>query len=1071
MAHLSYILRLCMFFTMAGVISVFAISTVQAQQTTAIVSGVVYEADASVKAGASIEAVHITSGARWTATTSSSGSFRMSGLRPGGPYTISVVGTDVREENVYVNISSPTRIDMVLPAAAGVLEEVIVTGTKIQGGLRMGSSTVIDENQINEVATIGRDFKNVIRLDPRVSLDPANQNAISIGGFNNRLNSLTVDGVRQNDEFGLNQSGFPTQRTPVSMDAIEQISVESAPFSVEFGGFQGGTINMVTKSGDNEFHGGAFYFWTDDGWIGDKSEDRDIDIGEFEEEFYGGTFSGPIIKDRLWFFVSYEKFEASDPAAIQYGPEGSGRAREIPGVTQADADMIRDITMDVYGYDPLPLFENAIPVADEKWLAKIDWQINEDHNMSFTYQDVIGNALVNQGNSTFDSRLSLPSNFYNRGEEMQAFSAQLFSRWTDEFSTEVKFATKDIENLQDPLGGMEFALMEIDLGDDNAIRIGPDYFRHANFLYTDNTQFKIKADYQWGDHLFTAGYEFDEVDTFNIFAPGSLGDYDFASVDDFRNQRADRLSLSNISATGDTYDLGGKFKNAIHSFYIQDRWDFRDDLVIQAGIRVDSYSSNDKPFVNQNFLARNGFDNTETLDGRSVVMPRFGFNWLLSDTKTIRGGVGLFSGGVPIGFMSNSFSNVGILNMDGRFSRDDLEGIEVDGFNIDPSLLDQLEPGDGNVSALDPDFDIPSTWKINLGYDQLFDIGGSEGYQFTADLILAYVQDAPTWVDLRRQVIGTAADGRPIYGAVGCETDDPYTSDCRQIPNWDVLMTNTSKGTNHSLALSLAKIWDWGRGGELGGYVSYTFQDTTAVNDALSSTPTSLMGREQTYDRNNPKVGQSSFETTNRFVGSFTWRKNFLDNLTTSINLFFQHQTGKPYGYTFNAPRTSFGDTFGGNEPIDDDDTQLLYVPTGPDDPNVIFAPGFDMAGFDALLSSESCLNKFRGKIARKNSCNSPSYTKLDMRFTQEIRLPNARWVGDSNLQFIIDFENLGNLINSDWGRYEQISFPFTKQVVTLDEDLGPNGELIFDSFRDENYSVSGSASLWKIQFGLRYNF
>ena len=196
-----------------------------------------------------------------------------------------------------------------------------------------------------------------------------------------------------------------------------------------------------------------------------------------------------------------------------------------------------------------------------------------------------------------------------------------------------------------------------------------------------------------------------------------------------------------------------------------------------------------------------------------------------------------------------------------------------------------------------------------------------------------------------------------------------------------------------------------------------------------------------------------------------------MENLTSSVNLFFLHQTGKPYGYTFNAPRTSFGDTFGGNEPIDDDDTQLLYVPTGPDDPNVIFAEGFDMAGFESLLDSESCLSKFRGSIATKNSCNSPSYTKVDLRFTQEIRLPSMRWLGDSNLQFIMDIENLGNLINSDWGRYEQISFPFTKQVVTLDGDLGPNGELIYNSFRDENFSVSNTASLWKIQFGFRYNF
>ncbi|NOR20101.1 MAG: TonB-dependent receptor plug domain-containing protein [Xanthomonadales bacterium] len=956
-------------------------------------------------------------------------------------------------------------------AAPGMLEEVIVSGTRVEGGIRMGASTIIDTEQINETATIGRDFKNVIRLDPRVSLDPANQNAISIGGFNARLNSLTVDGVRQNDEFGLNQSGFPTQRTPVSMDAIEQISVESAPFGVEFGGFQGGTVNIVTKSGDNEFHGGAFYFWTDDGFIGDKSEDQDINIGEFEEEFIGGTFSGPIIKDKLWFFVSYEKFEASDPAAIEYGVEGSGRAREIEGITQADVDMIRQITLDVYDFDPLPLFENAIPVEDEKWLAKIDWQINDKHNATFTYQDVVGNALVNQGNSQSSQRLSLPSNFYARGEDMQALSVQLFSRWTDAFSTEVKFATKDIENLQAPLGGMEFALMEIKLDADREIRLGPDFFRHANFLFTDNTQFKLKGDYAWGNHLFTAGYEFDEVDVFNIFAPGSLGDYDFDSVEDYINQRASNLSLSNISATGNVDDLGGKFTNAIHSFYIQDRWDFRDNLVLQAGIRVDSYSSNDAPVANQSFLARNGFDNSETLDGRSVVMPRFGFNWTLTDRTTIRGGAGLFSGGVPIGFLSNSFSNVGILNQDGRFSGDDLADIKVDGYNIDPSLLDQLSPGDGNVAAVDPNFDIPSTWKFNLAVDQLFDIGASEGYRFSADLILAYVKDAPTWIDLRRQVIGNAADGRPIYGAVGCVADDPFTSDCRKIPNWDILMTNTGKGQNHSLALSLDKLFDWGRGGMFNTYVSYTYQDITAVNDALSSTPTSLMGREQTSDRNNTLEGQSSFETTNRFVASLTWRKDFMENLTTSVNLFFSSQTGKTYGYTFDAPRTSFGDTFGGNEPIDDDDTQLLYVPTGLSDPNVIFAPGFDYAAFDAMVEGESCLKKFRGKIAKKNSCNSPTYSRLDMRFTQEIRLPDIRWVGNSNLQFIIDIENLGNLLNDDWGRYEQIGFPFTKQTVTLDGDLGPDGELIFNSFRDENFSVSGLPSLWKVQFGLRYNF
>ncbi len=1071
MTHLFKSMRLCTILFAAGLITVSTVPSVEAQQTTAVVDGIVYAANGTPTADVLVEVVHDTSGARATATSNESGMFRVSGLRTGGPYSVTIVGTAVSVHDVYINISSPTAVDLVMEGDSGMLEEVLVSGTRIAGGIRMGAATVIGEDDINDTASIGRDFKNVIRLDPRVSLDPSNQNAISIGGFNSRMNSLTVDGVRQNDEFGLEQSGFPTQRSPVSIDAVQQISVESAPFSVEYGGFQGGTINIVTKSGDNDFHGGAFYFYTDDDWIGDKSEDRDLFIGEFEEEFYGGTFSGPIIKDKLWFFASYEKFEASDTAAIQYGTEGSGREREIEGVTDADVALIRQITQDVYGFDPLPLFENAIPVEDEKILVKLDWQINDDHNATFTYQDVTGNALVNQGNSQSSQRLSLPSNFYERGNDMQAYSFQLFSRWTDAFSTEAKYASKEIENLQRPLGGDDFALFEIKLDDDAEIRLGPDFFRHANFLLTDNTQFKFKADYAWGDHLFTAGYEFDEVDVFNIFAPGSLGDYDFDSVEDYQNQRASAVSLSNISATGDVDDLAGAFKNTIHSFYIQDRWDFSESLVLQAGLRIDTYSSSDKPAFNQNFVDRNGFDNQETMDGRDVIMPRLGFNWTLSDTTTIRGGAGLFSGGVPIGFMSNSFSNVGILNQDGRFRGDDLADVAVDGYNIDPSILAQLNPGDGNVVALDPNFDIPSSWKFNLAWDQEFGFGGSEGYLFTADLILSYVKDAPVWTDLRRQQIGSAADGRPIYGRLDCVTVDPYTSDCRDIPNFDILMTDTGEGHNHSLALSVSKLFDWGRGGMLNSYISYTYQDIESVSDAFSSTPTSLMGREQTFDRNNPQVGQSTFETTNRFVASATWRKDFMKNLTSSVNLFFSTQTGKPYGYTYNAPSRANGDTFGGNEPIDDDDSQLLYVPTGPTDPNVIFAPGFDYAAFDALIESEKCLKKYRGKIAKKNSCNSPSYSRLDMRFTQEIRLPNAAWVGDSNLQFIVDIENLGNLINSDWGRYEQIGFPFTAEAVTLDQDLGPNGELVYNSYRAQNFSVSSLPSLWKVQFGLRYNF
>jgi hypothetical protein len=552
-----------------------------------------------------------------------------------------------------------------------------------------------------------------------------------------------------------------------------------------------------------------------------------------------------------------------------------------------------------------------------------------------------------------------------------------------------------------------------------------------------------------------------------------LGKYEFSSVEDFQNQRANSLVLANISITGNVDDLAGQFENTIHSFYIQDRWDIRDNLTLQAGLRWDLYKGGDDPFPNPNFTQRQGFANTETMDGRDVLMPRFGFNWQPYERTTIRGGAGLFSGGLPSGFLSNSYSNIGILNMNGFFDRDDMADITVDGYNIDPSLIATLSPGDGNVAAIDPDFDIPSSWKVNLAWDQEFDIGDSEGYLFTLDLLLSWVNHAPVWVDGRREVFAAAADGRPVYGALGCpgSSDDPM-EECRAIPNWDVIMTDTGKGTNHSVSASLQKLWDMGVYGDLAFRLAYTYMDSEAVSDALSSTPTSLMGREQTFDRNNSLVGRSSFEITHRVISNLTWRKTFFEHFPTTLSFFFQSQEGKPYGYTYDAPRTSNGDTFGGNEPIDDDDTQLLYIPTGLNDPKVIYAAGFDYEGFEELVNSNSCLSKYRGKIVEKNSCSSPWNTRVDMRWIQEFRLPSiGNVLAEHSFEFILDIENLGNLINDEWGRYEQISFPFTAQVVTLDEDLGPNGELIYNSFRDENFTISNAQSLWKIQVGLRYRF
>ena len=298
-----------------------------------------------------------------------------------------------------------------------------------------------------------------MRVDPKAWVDPTNSDALEVAGVNNRYNSITVDGVRQSDDFGLNNNGYPTQRSPLSVDAIEAVSVLTAPFSVEYSFFRGSTINMVTKSGTNEFTGSAFYYKGDDSLLGDETKDTDVNL-VFDEEIYGGTLGGPIIKDKLFFFLSYEKLEREAPQDI--GPTGSGFPVEVPNVTQAEYDEIRQIGLDVYGFDIGETLESA-PEEDEKILAKLDWNITDIAARDARLPAHRGQRADRQHDQQQPGlqRLGAPSNWYDRAILMETASLQLFSDWNEYFSTEFKFARKEVDTAQVSLFGTDFGEMII----------------------------------------------------------------------------------------------------------------------------------------------------------------------------------------------------------------------------------------------------------------------------------------------------------------------------------------------------------------------------------------------------------------------------------------------------------------------------------------------------------------------------------------------------------------------------------------------------------------------------------
>ncbi len=1058
-----------------------------AQETTAQLNGFVVGADGQPIPGADVTIVHLPSGTSTRTTTSATGQFSVTGLRVGGPYRVTAQATDMQEaivEDLYTRLAERTSVTLVAQPIAQ-LAGVEVVGVS-ERDVTIGAGSRFSSQDVRELPSISRDIKDVVRIDPKAWIDPTNSDALEIAGVNNRYNTITVDGVRQSDDFGLNNNGYPTQRSPLSVDAIEAVSVLTAPFSVEYANFRGSTINMVTKSGTNEFSGSAFYYKGDDSLLGDQTKDTEVNI-TFDEEIYGGTFGGPIIKDRLFFFLSYEKLDRTAPQDI--GPAGSGFPVEVSGVTQAEYDQVRQIGLDVYGFDVGETLSSA-PEEDEKILAKLDWNISDAHRATLAYQRTEGNELTvnTTNNNPSTNRLGAPSNWYDRAILMESTSFQLFSDWNEYFSTEVKLARKEVETAQVSLFGTDFGEMQIRTPTGGTMFIGSDEFRHANALTNDLDAIKLKGNFFLGDHTLTFGYEREMLDIFNVFVPRSEGQWVFGSITDFESQVATSLSYGN-AFTNSAADGAATFGYDVDSIYVQDEWQATPDLKFQAGVRMDMFSSSDKPLLNTNFTDRYGFNNQSTLDGRDLIMPRVGFNWQWTPETTVYGGFGLFGGGTPNVWISNSFSNDGVtvVRTDvNAFTNPQLAGAltGVDGFNIPQEVLDfnTTQRGDGPVNSVDPNFEIPSQYRWNLGITRTlpWDI------EMTADLIYSRVNDEVLWQDIRLNQVGTAPDGRPIYAP----NADGRTSGSIQ----DLMLTNTSEGEGTVFTIDASKTWRTGAG-RFDAYLGYGYQDIKDVNPGTSSTASSNWDNVAASDPNDPGLETSNYEIEHQFKGAFTWRKAFFGDYETSVSLVGERRSGRPYSYTFGSGSLVWGDPRQASR-----QRHLFYVP----DADVIFEAACsdaDIAGgvagcagpgsftsanaaaaqfgsdMEAYIDQQG-LGKWRGKIMPRNSHTSPWLSILDLRFAQELPIfRKTRGI------VTVDIENVANLVNSDWGQLRQVSFPYFTPVADVNRIATagcPNGAASCYVYRPRSgqsgpvapfNTISSLPSVWRVQLGFRIEF
>ncbi len=1049
--------------------TVVAPTPAMAQATTGAIRGLVTDASGQPISGASVTITDTTTGSTTTTTTGSGGVYTARGLSVSGNYTVAVRASNFGGQavsDISLKIGDTANVPFQLSAGA-TGDEIVVTASRSSvGAVATGPSAVFSAEDLATLPVLNRDIKDVIRLDPRITIDESFERGIRCVGSNERFNSLTVDGVRQNDDFGLNNNGYPTQRLPFPFDVSEQVAVEIAPVDVEYGGFTGCNVNVVTKTGGNEFHGRGFLDYSLADLNGDSLEGNPVSKPETDEKSYGAVITGPIIKDRLFFTAAYEKFKGSD--TFFTGPAGSGFANEVEEVTQADIDQVTQIMNSVYNFDPGTVLPSAA-VKDRRIYGKLVGYINDDHRLELAYQNTKGDNVVPQNTSASFGELSLSSNWYRRSEDLKAYSGRLFSDWSDNFSTEVRVSYTDRVTGQNSLNGTDFAQFEIETPAGGTLFVGPDTFRHANELANSVWNIKFKGEYAVEDHLIKFGYERDMLDTFNLFVPFSEGQVSFDSIADLAAQMPSSIFYTNAPSNEEDDGAAG-FKRTLNTIYLQDDWAISSNVTLTGGFRFDFIKMPSAPTFNQTVVDRFGIPNNATFNNLSLIQPRFGVNWDATESLNVSLGVGRFSGGDPTVWLSNSFSNTG-LSVGSAFNADPMVLAGFDGVNLPQQLLDDNTAaalaGTGAVNLVDPQYEMSSIWRFSLGAKQYLDLSGiglGEDWLFGADVLYTIQENPNIWRNLDLGVIATAPDGRPVYNS-----QFGYG-------NGGALMLTNSDATPKTLVLSgyFNKDFDVGRFHST-IYAGYAYTDSEDVSPATSSTASSNFENVAAIDYNNPIVSRSNYGVKHNFTARADFGYEFFNELETRFSIFGQLNSGKYYSYTFDTNGGSDAIAGGANLFGDSDDSErrsLLYVPTGMSDPNVDFSM-LSQQQINQLLNyiQEVGLDEYAGGIAPRNGFKSDWWGKIDLRFEQQ--LPGLR--NGDKLRLILDIDNFTNLLNDDWGIYREFDFGGSGHNAPIVEAelSGDGSQFVFTDvdLSAADQTIFTNVSTWQINFGVRYDF
>ncbi|HEX4853022.1 TonB-dependent receptor [Arenimonas sp.] len=1043
-----------------------------AQNTSASVGGRIVAADSQPVAGAQVTILHVPSGTVSTATTTADGRYAARGLRVGGPYTITIVKDGVSEvrEGVYLQLADTTSVDATLGQGAATLAAVEVTGTAVSNEIfsseKMGAGTNVNRDQLDALPSIERNLQDYARIDPRVVQTDKSRNEISVGGQNPRYNVIRIDGISTNDSFGLESNSLPTPKQPFSMDVIDEIAISVANYDVTISGGTGGVINAVTKSGTNDFSGSVYGLYRDNSMIRDN--ENGTDFSGFEDETtYGMTFGGPLIKDRLFFFLNYEKYEQGAPGP-SFGPIGSG-ASNIVNVSQADINLIRQAAQS-YGFDAGEYGVSGADTTSEEYGLKIDWNITDTQRANFR----VGTSDQSVANypGFGNNAIALSSYAYQRDFTFDTYTAQLFSDWTDNFSTEAKVSYRDYSAVRTPVTNLPAVAVRVG---NATVNFGTEENTHANILETETWNAYFAGNLYAGDHAIKFGVDYENNDIYNLFGRRSNGVYTFNSIADFQTGRPSRFQYFH-PAGGDRDNTAAIWGIENLGLFVQDTWAVNYNLTLTFGLRYDEPLIDEAPTYNAAAQAAFGFDNSSTIDGNGLFQPRFGFNYTFdADRPTqLRGGFGLFQGSAANVWLSNPFTNTGFGYIDYLFTSGRTPPCATpDGrcFVADPDGQLVLVPagarqGTQSIDFVDPDLGQPSVWKANLAFDHELPWSG---IVMSAEVVLANVKEAIFYQQLNLGApTAIGQDGREIYwNAAGRNPANwnqfgtaPGSAGTRSRfnanPNFTdaIIARPTGKGESQQLSLSFSKPkGDWG----FSWTAAYTFTNADEVSPLTSSTSGSQWGNINTFNPNEEVSATSAYEIKDRFSASINWERAFFGDYETRVSMFAESRSGRPFSYVFDNDAN--GDGRFGND--------LLYVPTGPGD--VLFGTAAEEAAFWAFVANDGYLNANRGRVVGRNAVQNPWVNQFDLRISQE--LPG--FFKDHRSEIWLDILNVGNLINKDWGKIEEIGFPGSRGVVEYGGIDAATGKYVYRFNEPDQarlYDDRG-ISRWSLQLGFRYKF